>query len=125
MERFEKTAIKSSEIIVDVYKRYADDIFTKTASTEVQTLLEAMNAEHKNISMTHEMEQDGKLGYLDVMVIRGKDNQLQTTVYRKPCHSNQYLHFDSNHPMQHKISVVRTLIARAYTHCSTEALLQE
>jgi len=109
MEDFERRVLQKTRVMVSIYKRYADDVFTKTQKDQVLTLLKAMNKEHPNIKMTHETESDGKIGYLDVMVIQDED-RVQTTVHRKPCHSNQYLHFTSNHPMSHKRSVVRTLI---------------
>ena len=46
-------------------------------------------------------------------------------VYRKATHTNKYLAFDSHHPVQHKRSVVSTLMRRANTIPSSEALRTE
>ena len=62
-----------------------------------------------------EEEQDLSLPFLDVLVIRhGKT--LRTQVYRKPTHTDRYLHFDSHHPQHQKLAVTKTLHDRANTH---------
>ena len=44
-----------------------------------------------------EPTQQGSLPFLDTLVTIQPDNTLSTTVYRKPTHTDQYLHWDSNH----------------------------
>ena len=44
---------------------------------------------------------------------------LQVSVYRKPTHTDQYLVFDSHYPLEHKLSVIRTLFHRAETVVTT------
>ena len=47
---------------------------------------------------------------------------LTTTVYRKPTHSDRYLHWTSNHPVKDKLSGIRTLVYCANHYCSTSSL---
>ena len=45
--------------------------------------------------------------------------------YRKPTHTDLYLHWDSHHDLYAKLSVINTLKHRAKTVCSSYYLLKE
>ena len=48
------------------------------------------------------------------------DGSIKTKVYRKETHTDQYLHLNSNHPLEHKTGVVKTLVHRVDTIVSNE-----
>ena len=50
--------------------------------------------------------------------------KITTDVYRKPTHTDQYLHWTSNHPVQQKIGIVKTLMHRAETLIEDKNLLE-
>ena len=72
-----------------------------------------LNCIEPSIQFTLETESEGQLAFLDVLISGNQDGSNDTTVYRKPTHTNKYLDFSSHHPLAHKISVVRTLYSRA------------
>jgi len=67
----------------------------------------------EDIKFTAEQEQDKHMPFLDTVIVRKTDGRVKLLVYRKKTHMDQYLHFSSHHPLQHKLSVVRTLLDRS------------
>ena len=74
---------------------------------------------------TEEPGTDGSLPFLDILITPDKDGRLETTVYRKPTHMDQYLQWDSHHTISSKYSVVGTLHHRGRTIYSNNQLLQQ
>ena len=66
-----------------------------------------------SIQFTLTREKDRHMPFLDLNVSRGVQGNLETSVYRKPTHTDKYLAFDSHHPICHKKSVAKTLLRRA------------
>ena len=86
---------------------------------EVESFLTLINGLEASIKFTFETEINKSLHFLDVVVHRTEDNKFSTSVFRKATQTNRYLDFQSNHPLCHKLSVVRSLTDRADQFSST------
>ena len=67
-----------------------------------------------------EKEEDGSLCFLDVALARSHTGVISTNIYRKATHSDRYLNFRSNHPIEHKSAVVNALAHRGNCLISNE-----
>jgi predicted GIY-YIG superfamily endonuclease len=78
-----------------------------------------------NIKFMMEMEKKQSLPFLDVLVSRRPDGLLGHTVYRKPTHTDLYLHTKfAHHPAQKK-GVLHSLIQHARKLCDSDSLDKE
>ncbi|BHF60453.1 hypothetical protein SprV_0100341800 [Sparganum proliferum] len=98
--------------------RYVDDTFVIIERDRVLTFQEHLNTVFPDIQFTMEEEENNQLAFLDVLVCRKDCGGLKTKVLRKATNTMQVLNFNSNHPISHKRSCVRTLYWRVETHCS-------
>ena len=72
-----------------------------------------------------ELSQEGTLPFLDTHVTIAPNNTFCTTVYRNPTHTDQCLHWDSNHFITAKHSVYNTLAHRAKITSSNQGSLHK
>ena len=68
--------------------------------------------------------ENGKLPFLDCLVSRD-NNELRTTVYRKPTHTDRLLDQSSYNPTSHKATTIKTLTRRAQLVCDTPDSLRD
>ena len=90
-----------------------DDTCCALRSDSVESFPCHFNSIEPSIKFTLEAESKGQLAFLDVLITCNPDGSMDTTVYRKPTHTNKYLNVSSHHPLAHRIAVVRTLYSRA------------
>ncbi|BHF66782.1 hypothetical protein SprV_0200980400 [Sparganum proliferum] len=100
------------------WARYVDDTFVVIDRNRLLAFKDRLNAVFPDIRFTMEEEENNQLAFLDVLVYRKDCGVLRTKVFRKATNTMQVLNFNSNHPISHKRSCVRTLSRRVETHCS-------
>ena len=126
MEHFEKEALEIAPHPPSLWKRFVDDTFVILESQHKDEFFHHINSLDCNIKFTAETTKaDGSIPCLDTLITPQRDGSLQTKVYRKPTHTNQYLQWDSHHAMSNKYSAISSLLHRAKDICSNKQLLEE
>ena len=119
MEDWEQRALATSppEIRPSLWLRYVDDIFERAPENTTERFTEHLNTVDPtgSIQVTYEGEQNRSLPMLDAKATRQSNGSLQVSVYRKKTQTDQYLAFQSHHPLHHKLGVIRTLLDRSDT----------
>jgi len=90
---------------------YVDDTFTAVHEHEIDDFHEHLNGQNADTQFTKEIEENGKIPFLDFLVTRD-NNKLQTRIYRKPTHTDRLLDQSSYNPTSHKATTIRTLTRR-------------
>ena len=115
MEDYEGNVLEAYQDPPKYWGRYVDDALAVIKTAHIEPFTQHLNAQHTNIQWTSELEADGKLLMLDTLTTRMSDGSLKFSVYRKPRHTDQYMQFQSQQPMEHNMGVIRTLTHRADT----------
>ena len=122
MEHIESLAIPTLPTSIKWWFRYVDDDNSATREDQVNKLKEHLNSIDPHIKFTIELPGTDGLPFLDTLT-KPTPNSIESTVYRKPTHTDRYLDYNSNHPISAKICVIHTLIHRAKQVCSTPEFL--
>ena len=107
------------------YKRFVDDTLSAMPDPEAASaFLETLNKSHPSIDFTMELEENGRLPFLGMDVIRN-GCRLDTTVYRKPTDKGLLLHYHSHVDARYKRSLLNTMLNRAFQLSSTWQFFHE
>ncbi|GJQ77232.1 hypothetical protein Trydic_g14901 [Trypoxylus dichotomus] len=102
----------------------ADDISNRKRDLDTSTTPSSygrhLNGLQESIKFTRELEVENKILFLDVLIHKKSDGKLRTTAYKKLTHRGQYLHFDSNHPHNVRMSIVECVYDRALRDVSSD-----
>ena len=124
MQNIEERALATCRQTIPLWLRYVDDTFTAVHKDEIDDFHNHLNEQHADIQFTREIEEDGKLPFLDCLVSHD-NNELRTTVYRKPTYTDRLLDESSYNPTSHKATTIKTLTRRAQLVCDTTDSLSD
>ena len=118
MQNIEERALATCRQTIPLWLRYVDDTFTAVHKDEIDPFHNHLNEQNPDIQFTREIEEDGKLPFFDCLVDRN-NNELRTTVYRKPTHTDRLFDESSYNPTSHKATTIKTLTRRVQLVCNT------
>ncbi|XP_072048362.1 uncharacterized protein [Amphiura filiformis] len=107
MEWLEKEAVATAPLdcIPKIWRRYVDDVLEIIQKDSTQKLTDHLHSVDPtgNITFTFEEEDQSKIPFLDTLIVRKEDGSMKLLVYRKKTHTDQYLKFQSQHPLHQKL----------------------
>ena len=104
-----------------LYLRYIDDMFMIWKGTKVEliTFIKELNEKHKTVKFDFQISLR-KIAFLDAVLYKDENN-IQTTLYRKPTDQQPFLHAKSEHPRSLNSSIPYSQALKLKTISSTSA----
>ena len=120
MSDFEDRHVYTYDLQPKVWLRYIDDIFClwQHGRTELDKFITHLNGVHDSIKFTADISEES-INFLDTTVLI-KNRELETTLYVKPTDRNNYLPFNSAHPLHCKRGLPYGQFLRIRRICSEE-----
>lgn len=108
---FFEVNLKKQNLLPRVWHRYVDDIWAVIKKDEIEFFMDILNGHFETINFTYEIEENGKLPFLDLEIQRiGCD--LEFAVYHKPTSTMRTITNDSHCPIQHKKAAYHSMVHR-------------
>ena len=96
------------------YKRYVNNTLSKMPNvSSASEFLLILNGIHPSLSFTMELEDNSKLPFLGMVIIRNGP-RLETKVCVKPTDTGLLLHYQSHVDVKYKHSLLKTMLNRAF-----------
>lgn len=111
MNKITQMVLEKIKFLIPFIFIFVDDTLLAVPSDMVQYILDLFNSIHASLQFTIEVEQNGRIPFLDLLVIR-EDNQIVTDIYKKPTSSNRILNYHSQHPKYQKINIIREMVKK-------------
>ena len=125
MCELENTIIPSLGNKIHNWTRYVDDTFAFIKPNTENEIKNMLNSFHENIKFTYEHEQNNTISFLDVLITRLDNGTMETSVFRKPTHTDVYLNWNADAPKNWKVATVKSLVKRAFIISSTSNALDK
>ena len=100
LEHLESLAIPTSPTLIRWWFRYVDDAHSNTRKDQVNQLQEHLNSRDSHTKFTLELPGTDGLPFLDTILKKPTPNSIESTVYRKPTHTESYLDTTQTCPFQ-------------------------
>lgn len=108
MNNLIKFVLLSLDFFIPFIFVYVDDIIMAVPRDKIEIVLRIFNSFHCDLQFTHEIEENGRIPFLDVWIIR-EGGHLKTDLYSKPIASHRTLHFSSLHTTSQKIAIIKSI----------------
>ena len=87
-------------------QKFENDLITFILKyTDLENFFHYINNLHQNIKFTMEEESNGELAFLDTL-LKQNNEEISVLVYRKPTHTDQYLHYSYHNQTSGRESVI-------------------
>ena len=101
MVHLERTVMPELEKFMKPWEKNVDDTINYIKPDFITNVIDILNKFHQKIKFTYEVEHNGKISFLVVLLMKC-NGKLETTVFRKETNKYIYLHWRSFAPMTWK-----------------------